>query len=85
MTARVPTDSLRLSIVLATDTYETIRPVLSALSRQACARKIEPIIVLLGGDVTSVRLEDLECIPAGDASASQVLNTKGKDGRSGEI
>ena len=63
MTARVSTDSLRLSIVLATDTYETIRPVLSALRRQACAREIEPIIVLLGGDVTSVRLEDLSAFP----------------------
>ena len=49
--------------MLATDTYETIRPVLSALRRQACAREIEPIIVLLGGDVSTVRLEDLSAFP----------------------
>lgn len=63
MTARVSIDSLRLSIVLATDTYETIRPVLAALRRQASAREIEPIVVLLGGDATAVRLEDLSAFP----------------------
>jgi hypothetical protein len=63
MTARVSADSLRLSVVLATDKYETIRPVLSALRRQASAREIEPIIVLLGGDATTVPLEDLSAFP----------------------
>jgi hypothetical protein len=53
----------RLSIVLATDAYETIRPVLSALHRQPCAREIEPIIVLLGGGATAVRSEDLSSFP----------------------
>jgi hypothetical protein len=53
----------RLSVVLATDSHETIRPVLSALRRQACAREIEPIIVLLGGCVTTVPLEDLSAFP----------------------
>ena len=60
------TDTLsmpRLSVVLATDVYETIRPVLSALRRQASAREIEPIIVLLGGGATSVRLQDLSAFP----------------------
>jgi len=58
------TDTLstpRLSVVLATDTYETIRPVLSALRQQASAREIEPIIVLLDGG--AVRLEDLSGFP----------------------
>jgi hypothetical protein len=53
----------RLSVVLATDSHETIRPVLSALRRQACAREIEPIIVLLGGGATTVRLGDLSAFP----------------------
>jgi hypothetical protein len=53
----------RLSVVLATDSHETIRPVLSALRRQASAREIEPIIVLLSGDVTAVSLEDLSAFP----------------------
>ena len=53
----------RLSVVLATDAYETIRPVLSALRRQPCAREIEPIIVLLGDDARSVRPEDLSSFP----------------------
>jgi hypothetical protein len=60
------TDTLsspRLSVVLATDAYETIRPVLSALRRQASAREIEPIIVQLGGGATTVRLEDLSAFP----------------------
>jgi hypothetical protein len=49
--------------VLATDAYETIRPVLSALRRQPCAREIEPIIVLLGGATTVVRPENLSSFP----------------------
>src|SRR5262245_53619015 len=53
----------RLSVVLATDAYETIRPVLSALRRQASAPQIEPIIVLLGDGSTTVRLEDLSTFP----------------------
>ena len=64
--SRPMTDTLstpRLSVVLATNSHETIRPVLSALRRQASAREIEPIIVLLGGDVTTVPLEDLSAFP----------------------
>ena len=61
------TDTLctpRLSVVLATDAYATIRPVLSALRRQACSREIEPIIVLLGGAAAAaVQLEDLGAFP----------------------
>src|SRR5262245_31457798 len=53
----------RLSVVLATDAYATIRPVLSALRRQACSREIEPIIVLLGGDHAAVPPEDLGAFP----------------------
>jgi hypothetical protein len=52
-----------LSVVLATDAYETIRPVLSALRRQSCAREIEPVIVLLASDVSGVRAEDLSSFP----------------------
>jgi hypothetical protein len=53
----------RLSIVLATDTVETIRPVLSALRRQDCARDLEPVIVLLGGGASEMRSEDLRAFP----------------------
>jgi hypothetical protein len=54
----------RLSVVLATDSYDTIRPVLSALRRQTCAPEIEPIIVLLGREAAAVRSEDLSAFPA---------------------
>jgi len=60
------TDTLstpRLSVVLATDSHKTIRPVLSALRRQASAREIEPVIVLLDGCATTVPLEDLSAFP----------------------
>jgi hypothetical protein len=60
------TDTLstpRLSVVLATDAYKTIRPVLSALRRQVSARQIEPIIVLLGGGPATERPEDLNAFP----------------------
>jgi hypothetical protein len=53
----------RLSIVLATDTYETIHPVLSALRRQPRAREIEPIIVLLAGGASGVPPEDVNSFP----------------------
>ena len=53
----------RLSVVLATDAYPTIRPVLAALRRQSCAREIEPVIVLLGGAARDVRPEDLSAFP----------------------
>jgi len=61
MTATVSTP--HLSVVLATDAYDTIRPVLSALRRQTCAAEIEPIIVLLGRGATAVRSEDLSPFP----------------------
>ena len=60
------TDSVstpRLSVVLATDAYDTIRPVLSALRRQTCAAEIEPVIVLLGREAPAVRSEDLSTFP----------------------
>ena len=77
VTARVPTNSLRLSIVLATDTYETIRPVLSALRRQSCAREIEPIIVLLGGGATAVRLRRPECVPSCEGRPQREPSSRG--------
>jgi hypothetical protein len=58
-----PLSRPRLSVVLATDAYKTIRPVLSALHRQASARQIEPIIVLLGGGPTIERPKDLNAFP----------------------
>ena len=61
MTDTLPTP--RLSVVLATDAYETIRPVLAALRRQPCAREIEPVIVLLGTAARDVRPEDLSAFP----------------------
>jgi hypothetical protein len=61
MTDTLPTP--RLSVVLATDAYQTIRPVLAALRRQSCAREIEPVIVLLGSAARDVRPEDLSAFP----------------------
>lgn len=49
----------RLSVVIATDTYETIRPVLSALRRQGCAKQIEPVIVLPASAEFTIRKEEL--------------------------
>ena len=48
-----------LSVVLATDVYETIRPVIAALRRQDSPHTIEPVIVLPGGAAASVRAEEL--------------------------
>ena len=45
MTARVSADSLRLSIVLATDTYETLRPVIQSLRRQIDCEHLEIVII----------------------------------------
>ncbi len=57
------TDALRpaplLSVVLATDTFDTIRPVLAALRRQRCPERIEPVVVLPATEVTTVRREEL--------------------------
>jgi len=53
-----------LSVVLATDTYETIRPVLSALARQRFAHQIEPVIVLPAGAEHTVRREELSAFPS---------------------
>lgn len=49
----------RLSVVLATDTYRTIRPVLAALRRQAHACEIEPVIVLPASARDGVPTEEL--------------------------
>jgi hypothetical protein len=48
-----------LSVVLATDAYETIRPVIAALGRQRSPHTIEPVIVLPARAAASVRREDL--------------------------
>ena len=53
----------RLSIVLATDEYQTIRPVLAAVARQSCASEIEPVIVLFAGRAGAARPEDLRSFP----------------------
>lgn len=53
----------RLSIVLATDEYQTIRPVLAAAARQSCASEIEPVIVLLARRAGAPRPEDLKPFP----------------------
>jgi len=45
MTVRVSANSLRLSIVLATDTYETLRPVIQSLRRQIGRAQLEIIII----------------------------------------
>jgi hypothetical protein len=45
--------------VLATDTYETIRPVLSALRRQQCVGRIEPVIVLPTDAQRGIRDDEL--------------------------
>lgn len=49
----------RLSVVLATDAYDTIRPVISALRRQSCAEAIEPVIVLPATSRDGIRVEEL--------------------------
>ncbi len=48
-----------LSVVLATDAYETIRPVIAALARQRSPHTIEPVIVLPSSAVASIRAEEL--------------------------
>ena len=50
----------RLSVVLATDAYDTIRPVLSALRQQRAAEEIEPVIVLPASAEGGIRREDLD-------------------------
>jgi hypothetical protein len=49
----------RLSVVLATDGYETIRPVIAALGRQHAQHTIEPVIVLPSSAAASIRAEEL--------------------------
>jgi hypothetical protein len=48
-----------LSVVLATDAYETIRPVLLALRQQRNADRIEPVIVLPAAERDGIRPQDL--------------------------
>src|SRR5687768_16560634 len=48
-----------LSVILATDAYDTIRPVIAALRRQRSPHTIEPVIVLPAGAAGSVRREEL--------------------------
>jgi hypothetical protein len=51
--------SPQLSVVLATDAYETIRPVISALRRQVRVEDIEPVIVLPASARDGVRFDEL--------------------------
>ena len=60
---RVERAAPRLSVVLATDEYDTIRPVISALQRQACPEDIEPVIVLPASTRDGVRFEELTRFP----------------------
>jgi hypothetical protein len=60
MTDHRSTDSLRLSIVLATDTYDTLRPVLTSLRRQIDREHLEIVIVAPAetlGHIDSSQLE----------------------------
>ena len=56
MTARVSADSLRLSIVLATDTYETLRPVIQSLRRQIDREHLEIVIIAPGESLGRIEL-----------------------------
>jgi hypothetical protein len=49
----------RLSVVLATDVYDTLRPVVSALQRQRLAAEIELVIVLPSAAQAGVPREEL--------------------------
>jgi Glycosyl transferase family 2 len=54
MTARVSADPLRLSIVLATDTYETLRPVIQCLRRQIDQDHLEIVIIAPGENLERI-------------------------------
>jgi hypothetical protein len=54
MTARVSADSLRLSIVSATDTYETLRPVIQSLRRQIDREHLEIVIIAPGESLVRI-------------------------------
>ena len=58
--ARVSADSLRLSIVLATDTYETLRPVIQSLRRQIDREHLEIVIIAPGESLGRIDLSQLE-------------------------
>ena len=60
MTARVSADALRLSIVLATDTYETLRPVIRSLRRQIDREHLEIVIIALGESLGQINLAQLD-------------------------
>jgi len=56
---KIKTAAPLLSVVLATNTYETIRPVLAALRRQRFPSQIEPVIVLPFSTQEEVHGEEL--------------------------
>jgi hypothetical protein len=66
----MPEGGARLSVVLATDTYETIRPVVDRLRRQAIARDLE---VVLAGPRTL--RQEVERVASGEFAAVQVVDT----------
>ncbi|MBI2835829.1 MAG: hypothetical protein HYX76_15520 [Acidobacteria bacterium] len=64
----------RLSVVLATDTYETIRPVLTALERQRFTNQIEPVIVLPATARAGIRRAELTAFaPARVVAVDSIL------------
>ena len=70
MTARVSADSLRLSIVLATDTYETLRPVIQSLRRQIDREHLEIVIIAPGESLGRIDFDSVgwvrRCAGRGD-------------------
>ena len=61
MTARVSAEnSLRLSILLATDTYETLRPVIQSLRRQIDREHLEIVIIAPGESLGLINSSQLD-------------------------
>lgn len=77
MTQATPRVAPLLSVVLATDTFETIRPVLSALRRQRCATRIEPVIVLPASAASTIRREELSAFAEGQIVPVETVRALG--------
>ena len=63
-----------LSVVLATDTYETIRPVIAALRRQRAPRSIEIVLAMPAGAARSIGMEEVEPFAAVRVVAAEVAS-----------
>jgi hypothetical protein len=64
MIDRASVDSLRLSIVLATDTYDTVRPVIASLGRQIDREQLEIVIIAPAGSLGRLDSSQLDVFGA---------------------